>query len=652
MGVLAGTVNRSPKKAVPALEGAGGFRGGAYAPLVVALALLVGLPYSYALGGWPRLALYFGLCLAGSLLNLTLSLVYRRWPQPRLFSWWMLGLNLLLLTLAVAVLGGVENHTAPLLFAVHVLVLGILWGWQGAWRGLAGGLLGLGLLTFTAGIPFPSPLYMWPLLHGFILLAMAAVAGAVGQQAQNQYREEVRRREIAEALREIAAALVSALPRDRLLDLILEQLARIVAYDSAGVLLLEGDTFRVVAVRGFPPEDREEVLRLRFPAAPGTVNYRVLQSGRYLLIPDVQKDPGWVVHPSTAKIRSWIGVPLRAKGRTLGLLGIDGHKPGQFTEADAEAALALADQAALALENAQLYADLLRQLRETTTLMEVARVLSSTLAQEDLLDAIRQQIAQVMRCSSYFLALYREETDELDFRLLVDGGQRYPPLRISLGRGPASVVIRERRPLLVHDLPREAEALGLELRTVGSSNVSRSWLGVPLETRGRLQGLMAVTDYEPHAYTEADVAFLENIARQVAMALENSRLYEEARLRSEELERANQELLATRDRLIHAERAAALAQLGATIQHEINNPLTVVLGQASLLLRREDLAPEVRSALEAVLEHALRIRDIMRKLQSVEDRLTTYIRDVKMVDLEKGNGGSRPAAFESDGGDS
>ncbi len=295
----------------------------------------------------------------------------------------------------------------------------------------------------------------------------------------------------------------------------------------------------------------------------------------------------------------------------------------------------------VALRDDGLHADLLRQLRETTTLMEVARVLSGTLAQEDLLEAIRQQVVQVMRCSSYFLALYHEETEELDFRLLVDGGQRYPPFRTPLGRGPASVVIRERRPLLLHDLPQEAEALGLEFRTAGSGEASRSWLGVPLETRGRLLGLMAVTDYEPHTYTEADMALLENIARQVALALENSRLYEETRLRNEELERANQELLAARDRLVHAERAAALAQLSATLQHEINNPLTVVLGQTSLLVRQEDLSPEARSALEAVLDHALRIRDIMRKLQSVEDRLTTYIRDVKMIDLEGEDSGGR-----------
>ncbi len=634
-------MNRSPKAKVPIPVGASELAGPSHAPLIIALALLVGLPYSYDLGGWPRLALYFGLCVAGALLSLALALAYRRWPHPRLFSWWMLGVNLLLLTLAVAILGGVANPTAPLLFAVYVLVLGVLWGWQGAWRGLAGGLLGLVLLTLAAGTSFPSPLHVWPLLHSVILLAMAGVAGAVGQQAQNRYREEVRRREVAEALREIASALVSALPWDRLLDLILEQLARIVPYDTAGVLLLEGDVFRVVAVRGYPPEDREEVLRLRFPAVPGTVNYRVLQSGRYLLIPDVWEDPGWTQHPSTAKIRSWIGVPLRAKGRTLGLLGIDGHRPHQFTETDAEAALALANQAALALENAQLHADLLRQLRETTTLMEVTRVLSGTLAQEDLLEAIRQQVVQVMRCSSYFLALYHEETEELDFRLLVDGGQRYPPFRTPLGRGPASVVIRERRPLLLHDLPQEAEALGLEFRTAGSGEASRSWLGVPLETRGRLLGLMAVTDYEPHTYTEADMALLENIARQVALALENSRLYEETRLRNEELERANQELLAARDRLVHAERAAALAQLSATLQHEINNPLTVVLGQTSLLVRQEDLSPEARSALEAVLDHALRIRDIMRKLQSVEDRLTTYIRDVKMIDLEGEDSGGR-----------
>ncbi|MBC7223112.1 MAG: GAF domain-containing protein, partial [Anaerolineae bacterium] len=219
------------------------------------------------------------------------------------------------------------------------------------------------------------------------------------------------------------------------------------------------------------------------------------------------------------------------------------------------------------------------------------------------------------------------------------GGERYPPFRMAPGRGPSWLVLQRRQPVLIRDLPQEAEGLGLEVQTGGSRKVSRSWLGVPLETRGRLLGLMAVTSYEPGVYTEADAEFLQNIARQVALALENSRLYEEVRQRNAELERANRELLEARDRLVHAERAAALAQLGAALQHEINNPLTVVLGQTALLLRqREGLDPEVRALLQTVLDHALRIRDIMRKLQSVEDRLTPYIRDVEMIDLAGSEG--------------
>ncbi|MBC7225168.1 MAG: GAF domain-containing protein, partial [Anaerolineae bacterium] len=382
--------------------------------MVVLLALFLGLPHSYALGGWFRLALYLGLCLGGLLLNLVLSLAYRRWPHSRLLSWWLLGGNLILLTVAVALLGGVQGP-APLMFAVHVLALGIVGGWRGAWQGLGGALVALGALSLAPGLPASAQAWVGPSLHVLVLVMVAVVAGRAGQEFWGRYREEVRRREVTEAIREVSSALVSAWPRGRLLDLVLEQLARIVPYDTASVLLLEGDALQVVAVRGYPPEAREEVLRLRFPYGPGTVNYRALQSERYLLVPDVQKDPDWLITPSTARIRCWIGVPLRVKGRALGLLGVDGHRPGQFSEADAEAALALADQAALALENAQLYADLLRQLREMTTLNEVTRVLSGTLAQEELLEAIRQQVSQVMQSSNYFLALCDAEADELDF---------------------------------------------------------------------------------------------------------------------------------------------------------------------------------------------------------------------------------------------
>lgn len=121
---------------------------------------------------------------------------------------------------------------------------------------------------------------------------------------------------------------------------------------------------------------------------------------------------------------------------------------------------------------------------------------------------------------------------------------------------------------------------------------------------------------------------------QAAVAIANANLFEDVIQLAEQIERQNKELLETRDRLVKAERLAAIGQIGLTIRHEINNPLTSILGLAQWLLEQEpDLSESVRNDLKTIEEMALRIRDIVQKLETVEDRTTTYLGDTRMIDL-------------------
>jgi CheY-like chemotaxis protein len=149
----------------------------------------------------------------------------------------------------------------------------------------------------------------------------------------------------------------------------------------------------------------------------------------------------------------------------------------------------------------------------------------------------------------------------------------------------------------------------------------------------RVEGLLGgADDYIPKPYHP------EELLARVYGCLRTRALKRELRLKAEELERKNQELLAAQERLIRMERLAAIGKVGLAIRHEINNPLGTILGYAELLLlQAEALPPGAVKKLEAVSRAAVRIRDVVRRLEDLrEERTVEYLPGVSMLDLQAG----------------
>jgi PAS domain S-box-containing protein len=178
-----------------------------------------------------------------------------------------------------------------------------------------------------------------------------------------QAEEEIRRHlERIEALLEVDRAIISTLELTEVLDIILEELARVIPYHSAGIFLLSDGTAKLTAGRGFP--DLERVLQVSFPVKEDPLTHELLQEKRPLILADAQADERFLARGGTEYVRSWIGVPLVAKGRAVGFLTIDHREPGVYDEESAEMARAFASQVAIAIENARLYEEAQRELAE------------------------------------------------------------------------------------------------------------------------------------------------------------------------------------------------------------------------------------------------------------------------------------------------
>jgi C4-dicarboxylate-specific signal transduction histidine kinase len=135
----------------------------------------------------------------------------------------------------------------------------------------------------------------------------------------------------------------------------------------------------------------------------------------------------------------------------------------------------------------------------------------------------------------------------------------------------------------------------------------RAFLCVPINSRGRRLGTLSLGRQISDAFDAREVALVEATADQIGVALDNARLYSETVRQLEELQRAHAQL-------IHAEKLSAVGELASGVAHEINNPLTTVLGQAHLLLEHREVTPYVRSRLTIIADEAARAARIVQNL--------------------------------------
>ncbi|MGE5642495.1 MAG: PAS domain S-box protein, partial [Byssovorax cruenta] len=165
----------------------------------------------------------------------------------------------------------------------------------------------------------------------------------------------------AETLRESAAIVAATLEKDEAIERILEQLERVIPFDSASVQLLNDDMLEIVSMRGFELDRNEQ--ENKFQLNEYEAAYPIFENNApYVLIEDVQPTFAAFANPPHNRIHAWLAVPLKAKGKMLGIIALDGYRPGQFTESHAQLALTYANQVAIALENARLFSDLQAEL--------------------------------------------------------------------------------------------------------------------------------------------------------------------------------------------------------------------------------------------------------------------------------------------------
>ncbi|MCS6995235.1 MAG: substrate-binding domain-containing protein [Anaerolineales bacterium] len=174
------------------------------------------------------------------------------------------------------------------------------------------------------------------------------------EELDRLYQQEQERRREADALAKAARNLSSVISVEALPAKILEQLATVMPYERGALLMEEFDgTVSLMAHRGFPDDRRADELRIQIN--PGGVYDQIARSGEVKVVDDVTQEPGWFQVEWLPVHHSWVGIPLFAKNRVVGMLSLTRVPKAAFTADDLLLASTFAMQASIALQNARLY---------------------------------------------------------------------------------------------------------------------------------------------------------------------------------------------------------------------------------------------------------------------------------------------------------
>lgn len=336
-------------------------------------------------------------------------------------------------------------------------------------------------------------------------------------------------REMAQALADSAVALNSTLRYEQVLDRILENVGRVVPHDAASIFLLREGLAYLVRGHGFAERQLQEWvenLRLSVREIPGFL--AILKSGKPLLIPDTSKDPGWI-DLTNGWVKSYLGAPLRVQNETIGFLNLDSTIADFYTMQHAEDLEAFAAQAATALENARLHAQVQQRAQEFAVLYDLTHELGMQRDLDALLEMLVERAVKLLNAAGGALALYLPDARQLEPRVIRGGSQTPQPPRLNLGEGLFGRVALLQQTIVVQNYRT------WEHRTerLGGSRVS-AVVGVPMLFGGELVGVLAVHEEgeTTRRFSSDDVQLLTLLAAQAAALVHNARLHQETEKRA------------------------------------------------------------------------------------------------------------------------
>lgn len=328
-------------------------------------------------------------------------------------------------------------------------------------------------------------------------------------------------------LLDVADVLATSLDLDTTLRRVAEVVRKVIDYEIFAILLLNEKTqeLRFRFQTGYPPEFAD---RTRVKVGEGVTGIAA-QSRQAVLINDVREDSRYI--EAVPNVCSELAIPLITKNRVVGVIDIEAREPGAFSEEHVRLLTLVASRMAAGIENAQLYTRTTKQARILLLLNEIARELTSILNLDELLGRIAELVRRLIDYQMFSILLLDPSGEKLQHRFSLRFNENiHLKHEIPLGRGLVGLAAQNKQAVLVADVTKDP-------RYIVANPETRSELAVPLMYKGKMVGVLDLEHTRRGFFTEEHQRTMTTLAAQIAIALENARLYEEIERQERRLER-------------------------------------------------------------------------------------------------------------------
>jgi PAS domain S-box-containing protein len=338
-----------------------------------------------------------------------------------------------------------------------------------------------------------------------------------------------------QALYRVGQMVNSTLETDAILAHLTDEAMRVTRATHGQVLVVREDIdgFERLSQRGFSPEEAQRARTVPLPLDRG-INGRAYMTRQTVRVDDVQAEADYF--PLIRATRTELAVPIMREGRVLGNLDLQSPEVGAFRDADLDYLNALADQGAIALRNARFYEEMERQNARLQALYRVGQMINSTLETEAILDYLTDEAMRITRATRGQVLVVHDDLGEFEHRSMHGFSEEEAAwartARLRLDQGVNGHVYITHQAVCLDDV----ETASYYFPAVWTT---RAELAIPIMREGRVLANLDLQSPEVGAFRDVDLDYLSALAGQVAIALENARLYDELRQRVAELTALN-----------------------------------------------------------------------------------------------------------------